>query len=102
MIAVFIPALMLEIFTTYFVIKIMLLNLSVELWAIFDFLIWNLFLVVPTIVAIFFGERTNQELRKLSKYLEKYSNYCCDNVTFQRVILFHNYLIGFHFLLQAH
>lgn len=76
MIAVFIPALMLEVFSTYFLIKVTSNVLPVKLITFVDIFLWNLFLVVPTMIAIFIGESTKNEARKLMNFLGKFSNYC--------------------------
>lgn len=85
MIVVFIAALMLEIFTIYFIIKVVALNLSVEAWVYFDFASWNLFLTLPTIIVIWIGALASNEARILNYYVGKYSNYCTDDLSLQRV-----------------
>lgn len=85
MVAVFIPALILEIFTTYFIIKTVTQKLSIEIWIWGDFILWNVYLVVPKFVAICLGAITKSEGQKLSNQLGKSSNFCCDVESLQRV-----------------
>lgn len=87
MIVVFIPALILEVFSTFFIVKIMIYNFIQEFFEYFDFLIWNLFLVVPSFFAIYIGAATVNKRRELSNHIEKYSNYCNDDGTLLRVKL---------------
>jgi hypothetical protein len=85
MIAVYIPALSTELFTIFYVIKSVTLEKSIGLWAIIDLCLWNIFLSVPSIVAIFYGEnviRSNQSLKEL---ISKYSNTCSDDESIQKV-----------------
>lgn len=85
MIAVFIPALILEIFTAYCAIKVLIFNSPVKTYVFTNIAAWNVFFVLPTIVVIYFCESTVGEGRNLKKCVEKYLNYCGDDITFLRV-----------------
>jgi hypothetical protein len=85
MIVVFVPALILEIFTIYSSIKFSSLNLPVNPWLILDFSIWNFYLVVPTVYAIFVSSKLTNTAKKMSYYFEKYSNNCQNESTAQKV-----------------
>lgn len=85
MIAVFIPSLMLEVYTTYFIIKVFSQNLSIDLAVYIDIMLWNIVLVVPTFFAIAISNETSRASKVLKNYIEKYSNYSIDDSTLQRV-----------------
>lgn len=85
MIALFPPALILEVFTTYSVIKASMKEISVSLVTKVDFSLWNLFLVVPTFVAIYVSANALSSGRILRNLIENYSNYCNDENVFQKV-----------------
>lgn len=87
MILVFLPALILKTFTTYFTIKMFTLKLPVEFWIVLDFLLWNLFLVVPVTVAVCIGARTVGRWRRLCSHMGRYSNLCSDDGTLLKVSL---------------
>lgn len=93
MIAVFLPALMLQVFTIYFIIKMFALSLTVRTWTFIDFPYWISTLVVPTFVVIYFGSTTSDKGRKLSNNIGKYLNSCDDDLCSEKVrrrkILFH-------------
>lgn len=78
MIAVFLPAMMLQVFTIYLVIKALALDLPIETWAYFDFTFWNLCLVFPSLVVIYAGATASSKGRKLSNNVGKYLNNCID------------------------
>lgn len=85
MIAVFILALILLIYTTYAAIKASSLNLHLEYWAYVNTLIMNIYLVVPSFVAIYAGAAASEEGKKLSNLIGKYSNICQSDSNFLRV-----------------
>lgn len=85
MIAVFAPALILEVFTIYFVIKTTVLQMSINFLSYFDFTLWNVFLVVPTFAAIHIGSRTSREGKEICKMAGKFSSSCNDDSTMIRV-----------------
>lgn len=76
MIVVFLPAMVLEIFTIYFVIKILFLKLEVGGWVYIKFFYWNMMLVVPKIAAIFISVVTVNKAEEFTKYIRKYSSFC--------------------------
>lgn len=80
MIAVFITALMLEVFTVYFIIKALAMDLPIGLVVSFDFAIWNLFLSLPTIVAIYAGSTALSKAQSLCSYVGKYANFSNDEI----------------------
>lgn len=86
MIAVFVPALMLQIFTTYFIIKVIIFGLPVSLFTFFDFFFWNAFLVGPVTLVIYFGSMATSKGRKLSSCIGKFSNYISDDCVAQKVV----------------
>lgn len=85
MIVVFIPAMLLEIFIIYFVIKVFTLNLSVEVWTSVDFFLWSVSLISPAIVAIHYGAVTAKTGKSFCEQIGKYLNFCEDVSTLQRV-----------------
>lgn len=85
MIVVFLPAIILEIFTTYFTIKVLNFNLMIKPWTICEFSLWNLLLVVPKIVSIYISAKTVNEAQRLSNFIGKYTNYLNDYSTLQQV-----------------
>lgn len=85
MIFVFLPALLLQVFTTYFVIKVFALKLTPETWIYFDFPLWILFLVFPTYLALYFGSATTNKGRKFCNKIGKYLSSCTDNENSQKV-----------------
>lgn len=87
MIAVFIPALILTIFTLYFVIKSIFLNLPISPYIYVDFFFWNFFLVGPALAAIYIGAVTTKQGQNLRNHIGKYSNGCNDD-TLSRVCAF--------------
>lgn len=87
MIVVFIPALLMEIFAIYFVIKTTSMNIPIHWYTILDFFFWSFFLITPTIVVIHIGAITAQAGKTLGDLAGKYSNNCNDETTFQRVRL---------------
>lgn len=88
MIVVFIPALLLEIFTSYFIFKAITLKLPIHAAICIDFFFWNMFLVVPSIAAIYMGAVTKSQGTRLSNQIEKYSNSCEDDANLLRVWTF--------------
>jgi hypothetical protein len=88
MLAVFIPALILEVFTTYFIIKTISFKLPIDAMAYLNYFLWNLFLVVPSLVAVYIGAVTTSQGRRLPNQIGKYSNYCNHTENFHRVINF--------------
>lgn len=87
MVVVFVPALMLEVFTIYFAVTAFTSNLPVRTWGYCDFAFWNMTLVAPTIAAIHIGGVTAQEGKKLRNAVGEYSNNCDDVETFSCVNL---------------
>lgn len=85
MIVVFLPALILEIFIIYVTIKVSTLHLSIEISTVLEFFLWSIFLVVPSVLAIYIGAITTQEAKKLSNLVGEYLNTCNDEATFQKV-----------------
>lgn len=77
----------LKTFTTYFAIKMITTQLPIDLWFYTDFFLWNLFLVVPAMAAIFMGALTISQWKKLCNEMGKYSNYCVDDGTLLKVRL---------------
>lgn len=94
MIVVFIPALMLEVFSIYFAIKAFTSNLPVRTWGYCDFAFWNLTLVSPTIAAIHIGGVTAQEGKNLRNAVGKYSNNRLDAETFSCVNFRYIFLVS--------
>lgn len=98
MMAVFLPALILEVFSIYSIMKDFIYNLSLSFWIYFDFVTWNLFLVAPMIVVICIGATTIAKGKEFGNYIGKYSNFCVDDVAVHRVsskiiVLFYQKLI---------
>lgn len=87
MIAVFTLSLVLEIFASYLAIKISTRNWSMNPWSMCDFGSWILYLVVPSIAAIYVGSITTQAGKSLTNAVSEYSNSCNDEKTLQRVKL---------------
>lgn len=83
---VFVPALILEIFTTFFIIEAFSFNVTVESWVIIEFAIWNFLLVVPTFVAIYTGSSAVNQARKLNDVIGKLSSCCSDEATILKVL----------------
>jgi hypothetical protein len=79
MIIVLNAALISEIFAIYLIIKAVTFNEIVQNWMYLDFSIWLLFVVVPSIVAIYSAAGTTSCGKKLGNLLGKYSNYCKDD-----------------------
>lgn len=93
MIFVFIPALILEIFTTYFALKAVTKNIRIEAWAYFEFTFWNLNLVIPSFAAIYIASAAASQGKILLNYIGKYSSYCSDDSVLLRVRFSFNRLI---------
>lgn len=87
MMVVFLPTLMMQVFTIYFVIKSLTLRLSIDFWMYFDFAVWNSSLLIPTVFAIYSGAVTMSRSQKLCNYVGKYLNFNTDIDTLQRVKL---------------
>jgi hypothetical protein len=90
MIGLFIPLLLLEIFSVYFFINLMFFNNEIYLWVVLDITFWDLFLVVPPHIAIIFCSHASNKAEKITKHLEKFSSSCDDVLTAQKV----NYLLN--------
>lgn len=85
MIAVFLPALISEIFTAYFFIRISSLQLKTSIWECFDFLMWSFYFVMPTVVAIFISSKTVKISREIGSDIGKYSNSFKNDFEVQKV-----------------
>lgn len=86
MIAAFIPAMMLEVFTTYFLIKVYIQNLPIDLTVYIDLFLWNFVLVVPNFFVIAISDTTSKAGKVLINHIEKYANYSNDDSVFLRVL----------------
>jgi hypothetical protein len=84
MIFLFIPALLLEIFSVYFFISMGIYHYHRELWVIIEIFLWDFFLLLPPNLAIIFCSRATKKVETLTRHLEKYSNFC-DDASTQRV-----------------
>ena len=76
MIAVFVPALILEIFTIYFIVKVVSKNLHVSIWGLYEFVYWNMMLVAPKVCAIYISVTTISKVQQFTKYIRNYSSFC--------------------------
>lgn len=86
MLLIFVPLLLLEIFSTYFFINLICFTVSDNLTSIIiDITFWDLFLVVPPHVAILFCFCATRNADKLARHLEKFSNSCSDDMTVQKL-----------------
>lgn len=85
MIIVFVPSMMLAIFTIYSLIKVFTFHLKIGIWTYFSVFLWNLFLIAPAIVAIYIGAATTSKGKVLCNQIGKFSSYCCDDYTLNRV-----------------
>jgi hypothetical protein len=85
MIVVFIPALILEIFTANFLLKIILFHLPVTFWSIIEFTYWNLMLIAPKVFAIYISIATVNKAKELARHVRKYSNFCVNAESQQQV-----------------
>ena len=80
MIVVFIPSLILEIFTANFLVKLFIFNLSVTLWTVIQFIYWNLMLVLPKVLSIYISELTVNRSKELRNHIKKYSSVCLNDI----------------------
>jgi len=87
MVTVFLPALILEVFTIYSILKIFTLNMiaNMSILRCIDFIIWNMCLVVPSLYAIYIGAEVPDKVQTLMNYIGKVSNYCTNDSSLQRV-----------------
>lgn len=76
---------MVEVFTTYFIIKAFSKKLPIGVGPIFDILMWNVYLVVPTFLVIMIASQSIDIARALRNHIEKYSNYCNNDIISQKV-----------------
>lgn len=76
MITVYIPALTIEIFTTYFTIRVLAYKLPVTLWMIIALVLINFSIVLPAFVTIFAASKVTNKAQLLSNFIGKYSNDC--------------------------
>lgn len=88
-VAVFVSAIILKIFTIYFIIKIVTLDLNIDYWSGSFLSLWNMFIVIPSIFAIYLSAITTDQGRKLFKEIGKYSNFCNNDGTLNRVRKFY-------------
>lgn len=85
MIVVFMSALILEVFTIYFAIKVTSLDLKIEYWVYWNLTFWNLFMTLPSVIAIYAGALARAEGRKLCNLVGEYSNFCQNDSTLLKV-----------------
>lgn len=85
LIAVFMPALVLEIFTAYTAIKASLKTIPIGFLTCMDIFILNVYLVGPTIVAIYASVRSKKSGESLKNYIETASNYSENSFIFHKV-----------------
>lgn len=86
MIAVYMPALILEVFTAYSAIKDLTTGIPVSWLTWIEFLLCNIFLVLPSFIAIYVSASSTNLCQSLKKHIETSSNYFQDDVTFKVVI----------------
>lgn len=60
-------------------------NIFVPWFVITDFFLWNVYLVVPSYVAISVGARSTGLCQSLKNYIENSSNFCHDDNVFLKV-----------------
>lgn len=80
MVAVFLSAMVLEVFTVYIIVKLFAYDLKLELLPQFEVLVWNLLLVFPKFLAIYIAAATTGKAQDLNDLVEKYSNHCNDDI----------------------
>lgn len=76
MIVVFAPTLMLQVFLTYFIVKVLSLNLSVDFLTYFDFFLWSMTLIVPAMFTIYIGAVTTKKAKNFCNQIGKILNFC--------------------------
>lgn len=80
MVAVFLSAMVLEVFTVYVLVKFFAYDLRWEPLSQFEMFIWNLLLVFPKFLGIYIAAETTGKAQDLNDLVEKYSNHCNDDI----------------------
>lgn len=85
MLAVLIPSVVMEIFATYFTIKIIIFKAPIRFLTIIDFVLWIVSLVVSKFLVTYVSASCAGEAKKLNVLVENCSNFCNDEITFEKV-----------------
>jgi hypothetical protein len=87
MISAFVSALILEIFATSFVVLVVAYDRRTEIENFSDFIVWNIFLIIPSIIAIYIGSGVTEKGNQFAVLVGKYANQCDDEISHRKVRL---------------
>jgi hypothetical protein len=85
MILVFISALVLKIYATSFVVLLVACNSSTNFRNFLDFILFNMLIAVPSIIAIYMGYRVSIRGNQFAAYVGKYASHCDDEISYRKV-----------------
>jgi hypothetical protein len=89
MIFVFISALALKIYTTSYAVLLVAYKrgTNFENFSLFlmDFTLFNAFIALPSIIAIYMGSRVTNRGNQFAVYVGKYASHCDDEISYRKV-----------------